>query len=642
MPTSSSTAQPPSGIDNALVMIGIPVVVSIILVIILILIVVFLVLIFRSHATNRKSFLTPRVEMEEGRNNGASEHLLSIPNQDGRSTSETSLIGDTTPLHVHQGSQPCSCSCHTRSTHSRSSDPSHYSGNSYTHLNQDVPRYGYPDHNPPSHYHHHHQSSLTVPSTLSIPNEIPAISVQTPTPVMENVPISPTETEPFNSVPNTPLEEPDHQAMTRSRPQNLHIPEKPAGGDYTGSPVSDNVLLTVMLFLQHNCSKPRSCGTCKVIKRQFEKIVERNGQEAVQEAIKNIQTPGAEGHKQLRRREKRPTPVRSPMRNLGVKFERQRSHSTSHLHDEELTFSSTETEDDERTHRRKRQTRKAVTDDEYCIKDDSFQSLPLSAIGKEVSLSEPDLTPTPGIPLPTVFFNQNAFQSSAMPTKQETINSDDSGSTDDSNTSSRPGSNPQLDPEESIMPSAVKTHLNKSVPPPHLQKYESSSSGVYSSSDTENSSLLGKTSSYLPNHHKMYPVSSDNELSLSDRESSPTPLLPQSPNHMTYLTAVSISPQHKQHKRQTPPINNYQRLAPDNTSIRSSPGDHHWQTYRRKGSSDLSSSAGSNYSAHSESYLYFQNSPPRNCSRQNGSNKHRTPSPINILLPSEASSATPL
>ena len=591
---------------------------------------------------NRKSLSTPGVEMEEGRINGASECLLSIPNQDGRSTSETSLIGDNTPLHVHhQGSQQCSCSCHTRSTHSRSSDPSHYSGNSYTHLNQDVPRYGYPDHNPPSHYHHHHQSSLTVPSTLSIPNEIPAISVQTPTPVMENVPISPAGTEPFNSMPNTPLEEPDHQTLMKARPQNLHIPEKPAAGDYTGSPVSDNVLLTVMLFLQHNCSKPKTCGTCKVIKRQFEKIVERNGQEAVQEAIKNIQTPGAEGHKQLRRREKRPTPVRSPMRNLGVKFERQRSHSTSHLHDEELTFSSTETEDDERTHRRKRQPRKAVTDDEYSIRDDTFQSLPLSAIGKEVSLSEPDLTPTPGITLPTMFFNPNAFQSSAMPTKQETINSDDSGSTDDSNTSSRPGSNPQLDPEESIIPSAVKTYL-KTVPP-HIQKYESSSSGVYSSSDTENSSLLGKTT-YLPNHHKMYPVSSDIELSLSDRESSPTPLLPQpsSPNHMTYLTAKSVSPQHKSHKKQTPPINNYQRLGPDNTSIRSTPGDHHCSTYRRKGSSDLSSSVGSNYSAHSESYLYFQNSPPRNHSRYNGGNKHRTPSPINILLPGEGSSATPL
>ena len=590
---------------------------------------------------NRKSFsLTPGIEIEEGRNGGgASEHLLSLPNQDGRSTSETSLIGDHTPVHIHQGSQPCSCSCHTRSTHSRSSDPSHYSGNSYTHLNQDVPRYGYPDHNPPSHYHHHHQSSLTVPSTLSIPNEIPAISVQTPTPVMENVPISPAGTEPFNSVPNTPLEEPDHQTFMKARPQNLHIPEKSAPGDYTGSPVSDNVLLTVMLFLQHqNCGNRKTCGTCKLIKRQFEKIVQRNGQEAVQEAIKNIQTPGTDGHKHLRRREKRPTPVRSPMRSLGVKFERQRSHSTSHLHDEELTFSSTETEDDERTHRRKRQSRKAVTDDEYSIRDDAFQSLPLSAISKEVSLSEPDLTPTPGVLLPTMFFNQAALQSSAMPTKQETINSDDSGSTDDSNTSSRPGSNPQLDPEESIIPSALKA-LPKSVPP-HLQKYESSSSGVYSSSD-ENSSLLSKTPLY-PNH-KMYPVSSDNELSLSDRESSPTPLLPKSssPNHMTYLTAVSVSPQHKQQKKQSPPINNYQRLGPDNASIRSSPGDHHWSTYRRKGSSDLSSSVGSNYSAHSESYLY--SSPLRNCPHHhNGGNKHRTPSPINIVLPSEGSSATPL
>ena len=90
-----------------------------------------------------------------------------------------------------------------------------------------------------------------------------------------------------------------------------------------------------MLFLQHhNCGNRKTCGTCKLIKRQFEKIVERNGQEAVQEAIKNIQTPGTEGHKQLRRQEKHPTPVRSLMRSLGVKFELHRSHSTSLLHDE--------------------------------------------------------------------------------------------------------------------------------------------------------------------------------------------------------------------------------------------------------------------------------------------------------------------
>ena len=369
-----------------------------------------------------------------------------------------------------------------------------------------------------------------------------------PTPVMENVPISPNGTEPFNSVPNTPLEEPDHQTLLKARPQNLPIP---AAGDYIGSPVSDNILLTVMLFLQHeNCSNRKTCGTCKLIKRQFEKIVERNGQEAVQEAIKNIQTPDTERHRQLRRREKRPTPVRSPMHSLGVKFERQRSHSASHLHDEELIFSSTETEDDERTHRRKRQTCKAVTDDEYSTTDDTFERLPLSAIGKEVSLSEPDLTPTPGIPLSTTFFKQAALQSYAIPTKQETVNSDDNDST---------CSDPCLATEESIIPSNLKT-LPKRLPP-HLQKYDdSSSSGVYSSSDTGNSSLLRKTL-HLTNYHIMYPVSSDKKLSLSDRDSSPTPLLPQSssPNHMTY------------------------------------PG-----------------------------------------------NKHRSPSPINIVLPSEGSSATPL
>ena len=505
------------------------------------------------------------IEMEECHRNGASEHLPSLPNENGRSISETSLIGDHIPVHEHQGfqivssecsanPQPCSCSCHTRSTssrlynpsqcssgnsthsnvssgyetssqpysyschtwstQSRSSDPSYYSGNSYTHLNQDIPRYGYPDDNPPSHCHHHHQSSLTVPSTLSIPNEIPAISIQTPTPVMENVAISPAGTEPFNSVARTPLEESDHQILTKARPQSLPIPAKSAAGDYTGSLVSDNVLLTGMLFLQNqNCSNRKKCATCKLIKRQFGKIVECNGQEAVREAIKNIQTHGAEGHKQLRRREKHPTPVCAAIRRLGFK---QRSQLTSHLHDMELTFSSTETKDDKRTHWRERQTQRAVIDDEYGTKDDLFSRLPVKSIGKE------------------------AF--------------DDGGSIDDSIMSSRPSSNTHLDLEESIISSGVKMHPNSVLQ--HLQEYGSASSRVYSSSDTENSIVLNNIPSYMPSHHKIQPVSSDIEISLSNKEGSPSPLLlsPTLPNPMTRFSTVSAS-SCKHHTNQTSPSN---------------------------------------------------------------------------------------
>ena len=354
-------------------------------------------------------------------------------------------------------SQPYSCSYYTRCTQSQSHDPSNCSGNSYSHLSQDVPRYGYPDHYPCSHYHHHHR---TVP-TLSIPNKIPEISVEIPTPIMQNVPISPAETNSFSSMPNTPLKEINYQTL-KSRPQYLPIAEKPARGNYDRTPISDNV----MLYFQYH-----------------------NGREAMQEPIKYMRTPGTERDKQLQR----------------------------HLHDEELTFSSTDTEDDKKTYRRKRQTRKAVTNNEYGTKDGVFPRLPLSAIGKKVS--------------------------------------DDSDSTDDSIMSSRPSSNPRLDPEESIITSAVKTFPN-SVPR-HLRKYDSASSGVYSSSDTENTMLLNNTPSYIPNHHKIHPVSSDREVSLSNREYNPSHLLlPLTlPNPMIHISAVSVSSSHKHHKKQTSPSN---------------------------------------------------------------------------------------
>ena len=63
--------------------------------------VVFLVLLFHDHVTNQKPFplgspMPGRhiVKIEEACSNGASGHLL-LPHQEDRSTSETSLTGDT-------------------------------------------------------------------------------------------------------------------------------------------------------------------------------------------------------------------------------------------------------------------------------------------------------------------------------------------------------------------------------------------------------------------------------------------------------------------------------------------------------------------------------------------------------------------
>ena len=101
--------------------------------------------------------------------------------------------------------------------------------------------------------------------------------------------------------------------------------------------------------------------------------------------------------------------------------------------------------------------------------------------------------------------------------------------------------NPHLDPKESIIPSTVKMFSKSELP--HHQKYDLSSSGVYSSSDLENKAPL-----CIPSYDKIHPMSSDTEGSLYDREFSPSPLQ-LCHNH---LSAASISLQNKHHKKQSP------------------------------------------------------------------------------------------
>lgn len=76
--------------------------------------VVFLVLLFHNHVTNEKSFPlgSPTqdkhiVKIEEDRNNESSENLLSLPHQEVRSSSDTSLTGNTS-CHTcsHQSISP--------------------------------------------------------------------------------------------------------------------------------------------------------------------------------------------------------------------------------------------------------------------------------------------------------------------------------------------------------------------------------------------------------------------------------------------------------------------------------------------------------------------------------------------------------
>ena len=141
-------------------------------------------------------------EMEEGCSHGVSDHLFLPHHYNSRSESETSLIVDYSIISsgYETSSQPSCCRerthsiLSTQSTLSTRSLSSRSSGDNYIHLSQDIPLY-------PS---HHDQSSFTLPTAPSIPNEIPEINVRPPTPLMENYVISQDRTEPFSLMANTP------------------------------------------------------------------------------------------------------------------------------------------------------------------------------------------------------------------------------------------------------------------------------------------------------------------------------------------------------------------------------------------------------------------------------------------------------
>ena len=139
------------------------------------------------------------IKAEEGCSHGVSDHFLLLRS---RSRSETSSIGDYSPVSSGYETSSQLSSYHgrphsilsTQSTISTHSLSSHSSGDNYIHLSQDIPLC-------PS---HHHQSSFTLPTAPSIPNEIPEINVRAPTPTIENDIISQDRTEPFSLMANTP------------------------------------------------------------------------------------------------------------------------------------------------------------------------------------------------------------------------------------------------------------------------------------------------------------------------------------------------------------------------------------------------------------------------------------------------------
>ena len=646
--------------------------------------------------------------MEEG--NGRVELIsASIYNPHDSSmlgaNSAVSLVNSDSPPHVHNG---CNCSCHTRSTHSHSSGPSQSSTTSYhsrmqltQQINYDMPRYGYPytaemPTTTTSTIMPH--TSAAPPSSLNLNQPVPSVQVQEPTPVMINVPnlVSPTGTLPFESD-----SEPNQDMPRPNRPTHLDIPENQKGrrqGGGSSTPVGDSIMLAVMLYLQHqNCNNRKHCPCCKMITKQFEKIAREQGQDTLDKAMKDIQTPGTEGHKQMLRRRGR-TP-RSPHRVgflLGGELKRQRSSSTSKVHDEELTFSSTETEEDEKSMRKARSSRKVHTDDEM----EFF--LPLSSAlssinSKDLVNSEPDL-PTPIIALPpSMALYSGITPTNPAPMKSKQDSSDESSGLDDtsSSSSSRPNSNPRLDnihptddTSKSLLLSSAASIIdsNTQLHPPYANKNKLSLENKHNSVASYSSGYVSQSESEKegkapppPASNYLQPVQSDNEYSDTDsyRESSPAHLIPQSkktkregrgpspvpssqaPPHRPQRPAQRLSDHRAPYPVATNGLHPYHASPSHKSSTigyyrhnHSMPGDSssiHSSQSARLLDSDHSSS-GSTHSIHSDGAVYppttshaYNHHRHQHNSRMGLRNNTTLHSSANVIsLPSDASTSTAL
>ena len=633
----------------------------VVLVLVIVVLIVILVIVTRMSGGNKDECNRNSPSALHGGENGdviptGYQMSLLSPNHHHHPTDTYSQISTSDTYNDDHSPRHAPPSYSSRSSHSHSSN----SCPSTRHLRDDkpLPRYGIPDHYPQ--YNHPLPYSSLPPGTLGLnSNGIPEISVITPTPTMENHPImdenhkclSPTGTEPFSS-PNTPSSEDKRDvyfSLPPNRPSDLPI-SGGVGNESVGStPLNDQTMIGVLLYLQHkDCNKRDNCQTCKLIDRHFERIANKYGENALSGMMKTLNTPGAEGTlKHLRRREKKTQRIRSPHRatppSLGVTFKRQRSHSASHIEEDELTFSSTETEDEslKPSHRRvKPMKRRAVTDDEREM-DFGYpphRLLPLQRINEGLSLSQHDIPMTPldrkGIP---------HFPGHKLGKNSETDSTDGS-------TSSRSDSNPRFGSGNGLSASYMKTiDIEESVPPvflphapPHSTYYSSSGydtdvfvANPTTSSGSEQGSLRGRVSPM----HPQTSVDSQSSLRYDNGSLGGSTIMSQKSQHVfqsDYLKATH----RKQH-------HNGSNLSPSSSgaiSMHSSPDKYRYGSQVSNGSTSAGSS---NHSIHSESaallplhprpHRHNYYSPP-----QQRKHNNRTPSPLQLLLPSDDSSATPI
>ena len=519
---------------------------------------VLLVVVLSSRTKRKRSVPISGHEQEEGMDtvavtsNSANHSLINSSITDPfimDANSTTCLINSdhspSLPHHIHNS---CSCSCHARSTQlsgchtclTHSLGPSQKSNRSRQMNN--MSRYGYPytAEMPPVMHQSNHHSTVAPPTSLNLTQQqVPVVQIQELTPGMINIQVKEqtpvminVRTLPFQS--NNELDENagNLPCQNPQRPTHLDIPEKPRHqGSGSSRPVSDNIVLAVTLNQQHqNCNNRKYCPCCNImITKQFEKIAHEQGQDTLKKAMKDIQIPGTEGHKQMmNRRDHTPCSPYQPGLTLGGDLKQRCSSSTSKVHEEELT---SETEEDKKSVRKARSSHKVHTNDEM----EFF--LPVSSVNmtnKDLASSEPDLT-TP-IALPPSLLYQGVTPTNPAPLVTKSPAKMKPDSLDDSSSSS---SNPQLDvitpmdetSKSLLLSSAATTIGSDNIAMPQLSTKEPV---VCNESDKKGKIPPLSVSNYSPTHNNntsLQPVQSDIKFSDRDsyRESSPTHLILGSP-----------------------------------------------------------------------------------------------------------------
>ena len=331
--------------------------------------------------------------------------------RDNISFNHTEITGlpssqDSTPSHYSRSSRrscsnhsQCTCVCHNSYIGSHLEPPKT--------LPLQLARYGYPDvdirHTQYPCSHHEQNSIDGAPKLKLIP----------PTPGTPNTP----GTEPF-SVPS-PV------SPGQSRPDNLKFNAASSPG-YGSTPVSGEVAFSIAMYLMHkDCPDKANCPTCNLINTQFHHLMKRY--ETSHNKDENRRD------KLRRRRSMKSTPKSLHPPTLG----RQRSHSTSQVNADELTLSSNEDSSTDA---------EVLTEPEDRHRKRDFSPLPLGSLSRNpmayVSDSELAASPSGHIPSPRRLLSSptKIHLKPIPPSKEDRLPSSDSLPTDESDTSSRQGS----------------------------------------------------------------------------------------------------------------------------------------------------------------------------------------------------------